>query len=517
LRGGPGPRRLRRPEASVHAGAPALDHLARHDGAPFDPRRAAEPHLAAVRMPVPSALPGCDAGVPGEGPDRDPARARPPRPLLAARAGERDSRRLDGARGARAHRRVGGGMSTPDEVLVSVRGLKTHYSIRGSFLDRLVGKTGAAVRAVDDVSLELRKGEVLGLVGESGSGKTTLGRTLLGLVPATEGTVEFEGQDITRLSEHDRRLLRRRMQIVFQDPHASLNPAMTIAQAVGHPLGMRGLGRDREGVRARVADALERVGLAPAEQFMDKFPSDLSGGQKQRAVIARAIILNPVLLVADEPVSMLDMSVRAKILELMVALKRDFELTYLYITHDLATARFFCDRIAIMYLGRIVEIGPADAIYADPKHPYTQALLRAIPEPDPARAVARDLPRGEVPDAASPPLGCPFHPRCPRAFEPCGWESRDLRNLLEERWARLAGEARVEEEQALVGDLDVFDRPSPAVRIPAPRGREPQEVVALLERIRSEDPQEPFWRGVERLATDGTHVALDFHTPQEPR
>ncbi|HXR11209.1 MAG TPA: dipeptide/oligopeptide/nickel ABC transporter ATP-binding protein, partial [Gaiellaceae bacterium] len=254
-------------------------------------------------------------------------------------------------------------MSARGEVLVSVQGLKTYYSIRGSFLDRLVGRTGAAVRAVDDVSLELRKGEVLGLVGESGSGKTTLGRTLLGLVPATEGSVVFEGRDITKLHERELRDIRRRVQIVFQDPHASLNPAMTIAQAVGHPLQIHGLESDGAMLRARVAEALERVGLAPAEQFMDKYPSDLSGGQKQRAVIARAIILNPALLVADEPVSMLDMSVRAKILELMLALKNDFDLTYLYITHDLATAKFFCDRIAIMYLGRIVEIGPSAAIY----------------------------------------------------------------------------------------------------------------------------------------------------------
>src|SRR5581483_11430594 len=350
-------------------------------------------------------------------------------------------------------------MSTPDEVLVSVRGLKTHYSIRGSFLDRLVGKTGAAVRAVDDVSLDLRKGEVLGLVGESGSGKTTLGRTLLGLVPATAGSVEFEGREITGLSEHDRRLMRRRMQIVFQDPHASLNPAMTIAQAVGHPLQIHGLVKDERELLPRVAEALERVGLAPAEQFMDKYPSDLSGGQKQRAVIARAIILNPVLLVADEPVSMLDMSVRAKILELMLALKRDFDLTYLYITHDLATARFFCERIAIMYLGRIVEIGPAPAIYEDPKHPYTRALLRAIPEPDPERAVPRDLPRGEVPDASRPPLGCHFHPRCPRAFEVCGWESRDLKELLERRWAGLDEEG-FEAERAAVGPVEALDVPS---------------------------------------------------------
>jgi peptide/nickel transport system ATP-binding protein len=403
------------------------------------------------------------------------------------------------------------------EPLVSIRDLRTYYSIRGSFADRLVGREGGVVKAVDGVSLDIRRGEVLGLVGESGSGKTTLGRTLLGLVRASGGSVEFEGREITGLPERKFRELRRQMQVVFQDPHASLNPAMTIAQAVGHPLQIHGLERDRNQLRARVSDVLETVGLAPAEAYLDKYPGDLSGGQKQRAVIARALILNPVLLVADEPVSMLDMSVRAKILELMLALKRDFELTYLYITHDLATARFFCDRIAIMYLGRIVETGPADAIYADPKHPYTQALLRAIPEPDPARAVPRDLPRGEVPDAASPPLGCSFHPRCPRAFEPCGWESRDLRDLLETRWARLAGDPRVEEEQEAVGDLDGLDRPSPEVRMSAPRGRQPEEVVALLERIRAEDPQEPFWRGVKRLEASGTHVALDFQLPQDPR
>ncbi|HKI91759.1 MAG TPA: ATP-binding cassette domain-containing protein, partial [Gaiellaceae bacterium] len=269
--------------------------------------------------------------------------------------------------------------------LVSVRNLKTYYSIRGSFVDRLVGRDAGSVKAVDDVSLELRKGEVLGLVGESGSGKTTLGRTLLGLVPATEGSVVFEGHDIAKLHERELREHRRRMQIVFQDPHASLNPAMTIEQAVGDPLRIHGISRSKAEIAKRVAEVLVRVGLAPAEQFMEKYPGDLSGGQKQRAVIARAIILNPVLLVADEPVSMLDMSVRAKILELMLDLKRDFDLTYLYITHDLATAKFFCDRIAIMYLGRIVEIGPSERIYADPKHPYTQALLRAVPEPDPRR------------------------------------------------------------------------------------------------------------------------------------
>jgi oligopeptide/dipeptide ABC transporter ATP-binding protein len=402
------------------------------------------------------------------------------------------------------------------EPLISIRDLRTYYSIRGSFADRLVGREAGVVRAVDDVTLDIRRGEVLGLVGESGSGKTTLGRTILGLVRATSGTVEFEGRDITRLREPEFRALRRRIQVVFQDPHASLNPAMTIGQAVGHPLQIHGIEKDRDRIRLRVAEALERVGLAPAEQYLDKYPSDLSGGQKQRAVIARAIILNPVLLVADEPVSMLDMSVRAKILELMLALKRDFDLTYLYVTHDLATAKFFCDRIAIMYLGRIVEIGDAEAIYADPKHPYTRALLRAIPEPDPERVVPRDLPRGEVPDASAPPLGCSFHPRCPRAFEPCGWESRDLRDLLEQRWARAAGAAGVEEEQALFGDLGSLAAPSTSVRLAPERGHSAEEMLAALQRIRAEAPDEPFWKGVRRLEVAGGRIELEFHEPHDP-
>jgi oligopeptide/dipeptide ABC transporter ATP-binding protein len=406
----------------------------------------------------------------------------------------------------------------PDgETLVSVRDLRTHYSIRGSFAARLVGREAGSVRAVNDVSFDLYKGEVLGLVGESGSGKTTLGRTLLGLVRATSGSVMFEGRDITKLSERELRAHRRRMQIVFQDPHASLNPAMTIGQAVGHPLEIHGIVKGREQVRARVADALEVVGLSPPEQFLDKYPSDLSGGQKQRAVIARAIILNPVLLVADEPVSMLDMSVRAKILELMLSLKREFDLTYLYITHDLATAKFFCDRIAILYLGRIVEIGPSEAIYEDPKHPYTQALLRAIPEPDPRRSVPRDVPRGEVPDAARPPRGCSFHPRCPRAFEICGWETRDLRDLLEAHWAQSAA-AEYEAERPLFGDLDALAAADAAVvRVPAQAGATGADLLAILERVRDGDPDEPFWKGVRAMRAAGDAVELEWNEWREPR
>jgi len=402
-----------------------------------------------------------------------------------------------------------------ESPLVSVRNLKTYYAIRGSFGQRLLGRDAGYVKAVDDVSLELRKGEVLGLVGESGSGKTTLGRTLLGLVKATEGSVLFDGRDITQMSSRELRRLRRGVQIVFQDPHASLNPAMTIEQSVGHPLQIHRVASGDE-LRLRVAEALETVGLSPAEQFMAKYPSDLSGGQKQRAVIARAIILNPVMLVADEPVSMLDMSVRAKILELMLRLKSELDLTYLYITHDLATAKFFCDRIAILYLGRIVEIGPSEAIYEDPKHPYTRALLRAIPEPDPRKSVPRDLPRGEVPDAARPPLGCSFHPRCASAFEVCGWETRDLRDLLEARWAA-QGPEQYEVEQALFKKDTRLDEPSSTVRLTASKGASGRQLRELLDSLHVDSPEDPFWRGVRRVRQDDEGIDVEWYDPVEPR
>jgi peptide/nickel transport system ATP-binding protein len=409
-------------------------------------------------------------------------------------------------------------VSTPTaaETLLEVRDLETRFSVRGSFVDRLRGREAGSVRAVDGVSFDLRRGEVLGLVGESGSGKTTLGRTLLGLAPASGGSIRLEGREIAGLGEGDMRPLRRRMQIVFQDPHASLNPAMTIGTSVGDPLRFHGLTGDATEREGMVTQALERVGLSPASQFEGKYPTDLSGGQKQRAVLARAIILGPEVLIADEPVSMLDMSVRAKILELMIALKDDLGLTYVYITHDLATAKFFCDRIAIMYLGRIVELGPAEQIYDDPKHPYTQSLLRAIPEPDPARSVPRDLPRGEIPDAVSPPLGCRFHPRCPRAFEVCGWESRDLRSLLETRWTKL-GEEEYEAERAMIGDLDALDSPSFDATLPAAPGHDASEALAVFESTRSGAPDDPIWKGVADVQVADRGVAIRFHDGIEPR
>jgi oligopeptide/dipeptide ABC transporter ATP-binding protein len=403
-----------------------------------------------------------------------------------------------------------------DGPLLEIRDLKTRFSMRGSFLDRLRGHEAGSVKAVDGVSFELRRGEVLGVVGESGSGKTTLGRTLLGLVAASEGSIKLEGNEIAHLGERRMRPLRRRLQIVFQDPHASLNPALTIGASVGDPLSFHRVTRDQQAIRRRVAEALERVGLQPAAQFMDKYPGDLSGGQKQRAVLARAIILNPDLLIADEPVSMLDMSVRAKILELMIDLKDELDLTYLYITHDLATAKFFCDRIAIMYLGKIVEIGPSKEIYENPRHPYTVSLLKAIPEPDPSRSVPRDLPRGEIPDAVSPPLGCPFHPRCPKAFEVCGWESRDLRTLLEDRWTRL-GEEEYEAERKVIGDLDSLDDPGTVGRLEAAPGHGGELAMDVIERMRAEAPDDPLWRGVAEIRTEPRQVVVRFHEGLEPR
>ena len=305
--------------------------------------------------------------------------------------------------------------------LVRLSDLQVHFRLR-----RGIGGPKAVVRAVDGVSLEVFSGETLGLVGESGSGKTTLGRAMLRLVEPTGGRVEFEGRDITSLGERDLRPLRRRMQPVFQDPHAALNPAMTIGDAVAHPLLIQGLAPDREAARAKAAAMLERVGITPAGAFLDRYPEDLSGGQKQRIVLARALITGPSLVVADEPVAMLDMSVRALVLELMADLRRELGLTYVLITHDLATARLLCDRVAVMYLGRVVELGPAATVLAGPRHPYTKALLEAVPSVDPAAARrARPVLPGEVPDATDIPEGCRFHPRCPQAFALCGADGED--------------------------------------------------------------------------------------------
>ena len=394
------------------------------------------------------------------------------------------------------------------EVVLEVRDLHTDFAVGGGLFRR----SRAVVRAVDGVSFDVRKGEIFGLVGESGSGKTTLGRTILGLVPATSGQVLWKGHDLTKLSQRQLRPLRRHLAMVFQDPNASLNPAMTVVQGVGHPLRIHGLTSTRAETRQRVAEMLERCGLAPAERFLDIYPEDLSGGQNQRLVIARALITGPELVVAVEPVAALDMSVRAKVLELMLDLKDELGLTYVYITHDLASGRFLCDRIGILYLGQMSEWGDSSLVYDAPQHPYTRALLNALPLPDPSRR-GRDkqLPRGEVPDALSPPAGCRFHPRCPESFEACGWEGRDLIDAFEERWTRVDPDT-FERELGVLGDLARAVVERDAVRFPA---GDASAVAAFLRDVGPQLPTRVF-TAVTDVTEDSGAAVVTFGPGPEP-
>ncbi len=313
---------------------------------------------------------------------------------------------------------------TKNEILIEVKDLKKHFPIMRGVFRKQVG----AVRAVDGVSFNIHKGETLGLVGESGCGKSTTGRTILQLLEPTEGTVRFKDKDLTTLSSAELRKSRRHMQMVFQDPYASLNPRMTVGSIVSEPLEVHNIGKGKDR-KEKVKDLLKLVGLNP--YFVNRYPHEFSGGQRQRIGVARALATNPDFIVADEPISALDVSIQAQVVNLMDDLKSELGLTYLFIAHDLSMVRYISDRVAVMYLGKIVELSEKDDLYDHPLHPYTQALLSAIPLPDPEKEATRQriVLEGSVPNPANPPSGCRFHTRCAYTTDICKEEDPEFRDM----------------------------------------------------------------------------------------
>ena len=313
--------------------------------------------------------------------------------------------------------------------LLQVRNLVKHFPVKGGLLQREVGK----VHAVDGLSFDLTAGETLGVVGESGCGKSTMGRCLLRLIEPTSGEVWFEGKNVTAMGKNDLRAMARDMQIIFQDPYASLNPRMTVAAIIGEALTIHKLAPTKEAYQARIVELLETVGLSA--DHMRRYPHEFSGGQRQRIGIARALAVNPKLVVCDEAVSALDVSIQAQVINLLEDLQEQFGLTYIFIAHDLSVVEHISDRVAVMYLGRIVEIAPARDLYVTPRHPYTEALLSAVPIPDPTIKRKRIMLQGDVPSPINPPTGCHFHTRCPKAQHPrCSTEKPQLQQAADGHW-----------------------------------------------------------------------------------
>ncbi|MEW6106063.1 MAG: ABC transporter ATP-binding protein [Bacillota bacterium] len=305
------------------------------------------------------------------------------------------------------------------DVVLRVVDLVKHFPIRRGLIQSLRGGPVPAVRAVDGISFDVRKGEIFGVVGESGCGKTTMGRTILRLIEPQSGHIFFEGRDLLALPSNEMKRLRRKMQIVFQDPYESMNPRLDVYRIISEPLRIQGVVKDGHEAVDLVSQALVDVEMTPPEEYIYRYPHELSGGQRQRIAVARALVLNPDFIVADEPVSMLDVSIRGEILNLMLRLAKEKGVTFVYITHDLATARHICDRIGVMYLGKMVEEGNTEDIVKFPLHPYTRALLNAVLIPDPSKRGLQSVMAGEVPNPVNPPSGCRLHPRCPVMKDIC--------------------------------------------------------------------------------------------------
>ena len=320
------------------------------------------------------------------------------------------------------------------DYILEVKDLKKYFPVRRSFVEILKKAPERYVRAVDGISFKIKRGETLSLIGESGCGKTTAGRTILRLIEPTGGKIIFNGKDITKIPEKKLRPIRRKMQIIFQDPYASLSPKMKIGEAIAHPLLIHGLA-DKEEARERALKMLKRVGLTPEEEFYERYPHHLSGGQRQRVVIARAMILKPEFIVADEAVSMIDASMRASILELLNDFKKEYNLSMLFITHDIDIGKLISDRIAVMYLGKIVEIGKVKDILNNPQHPYTKALMEAVPSIARRKRKKKVKIKGEIPNAIDIPPGCRFHPRCPFAMDICRKKEPEMVEIEPEHFA----------------------------------------------------------------------------------
>ena len=421
---GPQAGALLRPADAVHVGASGLDPAARPTQAgeaALDHGLAALADQRAARLQVSAPVPACVRPLHRGARAREPRRrARPSRSLLALARRQAQAQGRDDRAGRGKHR-----VSENNGNLLEVKGLKKYFPIHKGFTRRVVGN----VHAVDDVSLSLAKGETLGLVGESGCGKSTLGRCIVRLLTPTSGEIVFDGRSTGQLRSRALRPLRREMQMIFQDPYASLNPRKRVGTIISDPMKIHGIG-DRKERKRKVEELLETVGLSP--EHYNRFPHEFSGGQRQRIGVARALALQPKLIVADEPVSALDVSIQAQVLNLLENLQTQFDLTYLFIAHDLAVVRHISDRIAVMYLGVIVEVSPAEALYDNPLHPYTISLLSAVPIPDPDVEAKREtiLLPGELPSPVNPPAACRFHTRCPYVQPTrCTTEVPELRKL----------------------------------------------------------------------------------------